>query len=70
MGGSLLVIGPGVLGGLVGRLYKQTHPEAKVVGQTNTETNHGRSIAVCCPSLMLDSQHRLESRIPGGALQA
>ena len=47
-GENLLVVGPGVLGGLVGKLYKETHSEAKVVGQTNSETNHGRLDSLTC----------------------
>lgn len=37
---NLLIVGPGVLGGLVGKLYKEDHPESEVIGQTNTDTNH------------------------------
>ena len=42
---SLLVVGPGVLGGLVGKLWREAHgssPGCTVVGQTNTDTNHAR----------------------------
>jgi len=39
---SLLVVGPGVLGGLVGKLWREAHGDCTVVGQTNTDTNHTR----------------------------
>ena len=39
---DLLIVGPGVLGSLIGKLWSERHAEAAVVGQTNTETNHER----------------------------
>ncbi|KAG1672215.1 hypothetical protein FOA52_002916 [Chlamydomonas sp. UWO 241] len=39
---DLLVVGPGVLGGYLGKLWKEAHPGATVVGMTNTTTSHGR----------------------------
>jgi hypothetical protein len=39
---SLLVVGPGVLGGLIGKLWREEHYNSRVVGQTNTDTNHTR----------------------------
>ena len=37
---DLLVVGPGVLGSLVGKLWLESHPGATVIGQTNTTTSH------------------------------
>ena len=34
--------GPGVLGSYVGKLWREQHPSAAVVGQTNTPNNHAR----------------------------
>lgn len=39
---DLLVIGPGVLGGLVAARWATAHPTAAVVGQTNSTTAHDR----------------------------
>ena len=39
---DLLIAGPGVLGSLLGKLWKDAHPMAEVVGQTNSDTNHQR----------------------------
>ena len=39
---DLLIIGPGVLGGLVGKLWMDANPGVSVVGQTNTSANHKR----------------------------
>jgi len=39
---SLLIVGPGVLGSYAGKLWKDAHPGASVVGLTNTSTNHER----------------------------
>lgn len=39
---DLLIVGPGVLGSLIGKLWQEQHVDAEVVGQTNTETNHER----------------------------
>ena len=50
---SLLIVGPGVLGGLVGKLYKEENPSSSVIGQTNTETNHKRYAS----HLRLSCQH-------------
>lgn len=40
---DLLVVGPGVLGSYAGKLWKDAHPGAVVVGLTNTASNHDRS---------------------------
>ena len=40
--GDLLIVGPGVLGGLVGKLYRDLDANSEIVGQTNTEANHER----------------------------
>jgi hypothetical protein len=42
---DLLVVGPGVLGGLAGKLWREAHPGATVVGQTNSTANHDRCAA-------------------------
>lgn len=39
---DLLIVGPGVLGGLVGKLWKDLHADAVVLGQTNSSQNHAR----------------------------
>lgn len=39
---DLLVIGPGVLGGLVAARWAAAHPAARVVGQTNSDAAHAR----------------------------
>ena len=39
---DLLVVGPGVLGGYLGKLWKDAHPGSSVVGLTNTANNHDR----------------------------
>ena len=39
---DLLVVGPGVLGGYLGKLWKDAHPDSSVVGLTNTANNHDR----------------------------
>ena len=39
---DLLVVGPGVLGGLVAARWATAHPTAAVVGQTNSTTSHAR----------------------------
>ena len=41
-GSDLLIVGPGVLGSYVGTLWQQQHPEATVIGQTNSTSNHDR----------------------------
>eukprot|EP00884_Botryococcus_braunii_P000641 jgi/Botrbrau1/10578/Bobra.0358s0001.1 len=37
---NLLIVGPGVLGSYLGKLWLEQHPSAVVVGQTNSTTNH------------------------------
>ncbi|KAK9802050.1 hypothetical protein WJX73_006937 [Symbiochloris irregularis] len=39
---AVLIVGPGVLGAYLGKLWAEEHPEAVVVGQTNTSKNHSR----------------------------
>lgn len=39
---DLLIVGPGVLGSYAGKLWKEMHPDASVVAQTNTADNHDR----------------------------
>ena len=39
---DLLIAGPGVLGSLLGKLWKDAHSMAEVVGQTNSDANHQR----------------------------
>lgn len=39
---DLLVVGPGVLGSYLGKLWLEEHPGAAVVGQTNSTSNHNR----------------------------
>lgn len=39
---DLLIVGPGVLGSYVGKLWLDDHPDVTVVGQTNTTSNHDR----------------------------
>lgn len=39
---DLLVVGPGVLGSYLGKLWLDEHPGATVVGQTNSTTSHDR----------------------------
>ena len=39
---DLLIVGPGVLGSFAGKLWKEAHPQAQVVAQTNTASNHER----------------------------
>ena len=43
---DLLVIGPGVLGGLVAARWAAAHPAARVVGQTNSDAAHARLTAL------------------------
>lgn len=38
----MLVVGPGVLGSLAGKLWLESFPEATVTGQTNTVASHER----------------------------
>ena len=44
-GRDLLIVGPGVLGGYLGKLWKDQYPDARVVGQSNTTNSHAR----CAP---------------------
>lgn len=37
---DLLIVGPGVLGSYLGRLWLDEHPGAVVMGQTNTTDSH------------------------------
>ena len=39
---DLLVVGPGVLGSFLGKLWKEAYPSSSVVGLTNTTNNHAR----------------------------
>jgi hypothetical protein len=39
---DLLVVGPGVLGSRAGVLWKEAHPTATVMAQTNSDSNHKR----------------------------
>ncbi|KAK9814534.1 hypothetical protein WJX72_007487 [[Myrmecia] bisecta] len=39
---DLLIVGPGVLGSYLGKLWLDKHPGATVVGQTNTDSSHER----------------------------
>lgn len=39
---DLLVVGPGVLGSFVGKLWLKDHPGVTVVGQTNTTNSHDK----------------------------
>lgn len=39
---DLLVVGPGVLGSLAGKLWLDSFPDATVIGQTNTPATHER----------------------------
>jgi len=41
---NLLVVGPGVLGSLVGSKWLQKFPSARVVGQTNTDSKHAELV--------------------------
>lgn len=50
---ALLVIGPGVLGAYLGKLWGEEHTGALVTGHTNTAANHHR-FAVCSLSFKPD----------------
>ena len=39
---DLLIVGPGVLGSYLGKLWKDKYPDACVVGQTNSTDSHER----------------------------
>jgi len=41
-----LIVGPGVLGSYLGKLWLDEHPGATVVGQTNSTTSHDRLTAL------------------------
>ena len=41
---DLLVVGPGVLGGYMGKLWKEAFPSSAVTGLTNTTNNHERRV--------------------------
>lgn len=45
---DLLVVGPGVLGSLAGKLWLESFPDATVVGQTNTTASHDRCALRAC----------------------
>jgi prephenate dehydrogenase len=56
---DLLVVGPGVLGGLVAARWREAHPDAAVVGQTNTTASHARLEALgVTPRLAADAGSR------------
>jgi len=40
VGKELLIVGPGVLGSLVGIMWLENNTDARVMGQTNTDTKH------------------------------
>lgn len=54
---ELLIVGPGVLGSYLGKLWIDTHGAETVVGQTNTTTNHNvlKSIGIS-PRIRDDAQ--------------
>lgn len=59
---DLLVVGPGVLGGYAGKLWKESHPECVVVGQTNSTSNHdrcGRHCIIIRGAILVFSDHCL-----------
>ncbi len=39
---DLLIVGPGVLGSYLGKLWLDEHPGATVTGQTNTMASHNK----------------------------
>ncbi|KAK9902760.1 hypothetical protein WJX75_005123 [Coccomyxa subellipsoidea] len=39
---NLLIVGPGVLGSYLGKLWLERYPAARVVGQTNSDASHDR----------------------------
>ena len=41
---DLLIVGPGVLGSYLGKLWKDAYPGARVVGLTNTTNSHDRCV--------------------------
>lgn len=49
--------GPGVLGSYLGKLWLDEFPSSRVVGQTNSETNHDRC---CLDQLSHDTPKRLQ----------
>ncbi len=54
---DLLIVGPGVLGSLIGKLWTERQNHAAVVGQTNTETNHDRCHLIMVCSQLLQKTH-------------
>lgn len=53
---DLLIVGPGVLGSLIGSQWLETHEGARVVGQTNTDRSHESLKALgIVPRLKADS---------------
>jgi hypothetical protein len=46
---DLLVVGPGVLGSYLGKLWLEQYPDAAVVGQTNSDANHDRCLSQHLP---------------------
>ncbi len=42
---DLLIVGPGVLGGYAGKLWRESFPSSRVVAQTNTDGSHERHVA-------------------------
>lgn len=45
---DLLIVGPGVLGSRLGKIWKDKFPEAVVIGQTNSDTNHAKYALLLC----------------------
>lgn len=43
---ALLIIGPGVLGSVLGKLWTESSADASAVGQTNTTANHHRRVSL------------------------
>ena len=65
---DLLVVGPGVLGGYLGKLWKDAHPGSTVIGLTNTSNNHDRwggaaGYRPCSSESGLRSLHAASSRV-------
>jgi hypothetical protein len=53
---DLLVVGPGVLGSRAGVLWKEAHPTATVMAQTNSDASHERYDACIVSKLTLLQQ--------------
>lgn len=47
---DLLVVGPGVLGGYAGKLWREAFPGSTVIGVTNTANNHERCVTSSQPA--------------------